>query len=61
MVITEKENERARQAYYTKAFMNGNSLAVRIPKNIADEAGIKEGTELKVSVKDRKIIIEAVS
>gem|GEM_PF-144353 len=35
----------------------GNSLAVRIPKNIADMLSIGEGSEVELSVVDQKIIL----
>ncbi|TRZ91792.1 MAG: AbrB/MazE/SpoVT family DNA-binding domain-containing protein [Methanosarcinales archaeon] len=37
----------------------GGSLAVRIPKEIADIIGLKEGSDVKVAVKEKKIVIEA--
>ena len=42
-----------------KTFKIGGSLAVRIPKEIADVIGLKEGSELKVGVMEKKIVIEA--
>jgi antitoxin MazE len=38
-----------------KAQKWGNSLAVRIPKNIADQAGVREQDELEVEVVERVI------
>jgi antitoxin MazE len=40
-----------------KAQMWGNSLAVRIPKAIADEAGIREREEIEVEIKNKIISI----
>jgi antitoxin MazE len=40
-----------------KAHMWGNSLAVRIPKAIADEAGIREREEIEVEIKNKIISI----
>ena len=36
----------------------GNSLAVRIPKVFADEAGLEQDSEVKVSLVDGRIVIE---
>jgi antitoxin MazE len=36
----------------------GNSLAVRIPKAFADEAGLEQDGEVKVSLVDGRIVIE---
>ncbi|MDI6897507.1 AbrB/MazE/SpoVT family DNA-binding domain-containing protein [Methanocella conradii] len=59
--IDLKEHERVYREYYSKAFKSGNSIAVIIPKKVADEAGIRVGTSFKINVKDGKIIIEAVA
>jgi antitoxin MazE len=40
-----------------KAQKWGNSLAVRIPKAIADEAGIREQEEIDVEIKNKIISI----
>jgi AbrB family looped-hinge helix DNA binding protein len=40
-----------------KTFNLGGSIAVRIPKEIADALSIQEGTEVNFSVQDKKIII----
>ncbi len=39
-------------------FKVGGSLAVCIPKEIANVVGLKDGTEVRFAVKDKKIIIE---
>jgi antitoxin MazE len=36
----------------------GNSLGVRIPKAIANEVGLKEGTQVDVRVSGRNVILE---
>ncbi len=36
----------------------GNSLAVRIPKPIADKMGLSDGTEITISSEDGKLIIQ---
>ncbi len=36
----------------------GNSLGIRIPKDIADIIGAQEGKELNISTEHRKMIIE---
>ena len=38
----------------------GKKRVLVIPKKIADITGIHEGTKVKISVKDKKIIIEPV-
>jgi antitoxin MazE len=35
----------------------GNSLAIRIPKNIADKMNLKEGTAISIDVTDNNIVI----
>ena len=35
----------------------GNSLAIRIPKNIADKINLKEGTTISIDVTDNNIVI----
>jgi antitoxin MazE len=39
----------------------GNSLAVRIPKSFAEEAGLAENTSIEMSLEDGKLLIEPVS
>ena len=39
----------------------GNSLAIRIPKPFADEAGISDDCKVTLSLKNRKIIISPLS
>lgn len=39
----------------------GNSQGVRIPKEILDEAAIKTGNDVMISVVDGKIVIENLS
>ena len=43
--------------YASKSTNVGNSLAVLNPKAIADEAGIREGEEIEVQVKNKIISI----
>ncbi|WP_424356540.1 AbrB/MazE/SpoVT family DNA-binding domain-containing protein [Methanocella sp. MCL-LM] len=58
--IDLKEHEKVYREYYSKAFKSGNSLAVRIPKELADKIGLQEGTPLKIGLgDDGKITIEA--
>ena len=38
----------------------GNSLAVRLPKSFAKEAGIDNDSPINITVENRKIILEAV-
>ena len=35
----------------------GNSLAIRIPKNIADKINLKEGSSIAIDVNDNNIVI----
>lgn len=42
----------------TKIARCGNSLAVRIPKHIAEFLGLKEGKDAFVHPEDKKIVIE---
>jgi antitoxin MazE len=35
----------------------GNSLAIRIPKNIAEKINLKEGTAISIDVADNNIVI----
>jgi antitoxin MazE len=39
----------------------GNSLAVRIPKPLAEDAEVKEGTVLNLAVSDGKIVATPVA
>jgi antitoxin MazE len=36
----------------------GNSLALRIPKALADEVGLKNNVPVQLSLQDKKLIIE---
>jgi antitoxin MazE len=38
----------------------GNSLGVRIPKPFAEETRLEENAEVEISVKGRKLIVEAI-
>lgn len=46
--------------YNRKIFKIGGSLAVRIPKDMAEIVGIKDGTRVKFAVKEKKLVIEAI-
>ncbi len=59
--IGEKEYETLYQVFSRKMFKMGGSLAVRIPKEIANVVGLKDGSEVRFAVKDKKIIIEPSS
>jgi len=39
----------------------GNSLALRIPKSFAEEAGLQNDTSVEISLKDGKVIVMPVS
>ncbi|MGC9346079.1 MAG: AbrB/MazE/SpoVT family DNA-binding domain-containing protein [Candidatus Bathyarchaeales archaeon] len=59
--LDEKEYEELRALFKRKVFRVGGSLAIRLPKEIADSVGIHDGDNLKISKKDHKIIIETTS
>lgn len=44
----------------TKISRTGNSLAVRIPKEVADYLKLKEGTEAYIHPEKNKLVIEVV-
>lgn len=39
----------------------GNSLGLRIPKPFAEETRLEENAEVEISIKGRKLIVEAVA
>ena len=39
----------------------GNSLALRIPKSFAEDAGLKKETAIEVTLADGKLIIEPIA
>ena len=41
----------------TKIQKWGNSLSVRIPKAVADKAGLKEQDQLEIEVRDDKVVL----
>jgi|WetSurMetagenome_2_1015567.scaffolds.fasta_scaffold422604_2 antitoxin MazE len=45
----------------SKAFMSGNSLAIRIPKHVAEKVNLKKGSSFRVRVRNGKIIIEDIA
>jgi antitoxin MazE len=38
----------------------GNSLALRIPKPLADEAGLRDDSPVRLTLRDRQLVIEAL-
>ena len=38
----------------------GNSLALRIPKSVADHTGLEQGTEVEIRLEDGRFIVSAV-
>lgn len=36
----------------------GNSLGLRIPKSLAEEAGVKAGSEVNLSMKDGSLVVK---
>ncbi len=59
--LTLKQHEEIYKQYYGRAFMSGNSLAVRIPRKIAEKVGLKKGSYFHIRVRKGKIIIEAIA
>jgi len=39
----------------------GNSLALRIPKSFADEAGLQKATAVEMSLEDGKLVISPIT
>jgi Zn-finger nucleic acid-binding protein len=56
--IDLKEHDRVYREYYSKAFKSGNSLALRIPKKIADKIGLRVGTSFKINIENNNLIIK---
>jgi Zn-finger nucleic acid-binding protein len=56
--LDEEEYEKLRALFKRKAFKIGGSLAIRIPKEIADILGIHDGEDLSIKTKGEQIIIE---
>jgi len=63
---SEKINQKAKElglwglSRKTKVSEVGNSLAVRIPKKLAEFLGITSGTDVEVRPEGKKIVIEPV-
>ncbi len=58
ILIDEKGYEALYALFTRKTFKIGGSLAIRIPKEIANAVGLKEGAGVKLGVEKRKIVIE---
>ncbi len=58
ILIDEKGYEALYALFTRKTFKIGGSLAILIPKEIADVVGLKEGAEVKLAVKETNIVIE---
>ena len=56
----KKGYEKLYKLFKRKAFNIGGSIAVRIPKEIANSVGIKDGTEVNFSVSKDKVIISLI-
>ncbi len=56
--IDEKGYEALYALFTRKTFKIGGSLAIRIPREIANVVGLKEGAEVKLGVEKKKIVIE---
>jgi antitoxin MazE len=59
--IDEKGYDELYRLFTRKTFRIGGSLAVRIPKELADMVGLKEGAEVRFAVNGDKIVIEPVT
>ena len=59
--IDEKGYEALYEMFTRQAFKIGGSLAIRIPKELANVIGLKDGTNVKMAVKEKKLIIEPAS
>ncbi|TFG04735.1 MAG: AbrB/MazE/SpoVT family DNA-binding domain-containing protein [Promethearchaeota archaeon] len=59
--IDEKGYEDLYHLFTRKIFKIGGSLAIRIPKDLAKVIGLKEGTDVKLAVKDKKLVIEPMT
>ncbi len=59
--IDEKGYETLYAMFTRQAFKIGGSLAIRIPKELANIIGLKDGTSVKIAVKEKKLIIEPTS
>ncbi len=58
--IDEKEHDRMVELFKRRAFNLSGSIAVRLPKEIADVLEVKPGTELSFTVENKKIVISKV-
>ena len=58
--IDEAEHDRLVGLFKRKTFNLGGSVAVRIPKEIADALSIGAGTSVDFTVRDDKMIISKV-
>ncbi len=55
--IDKKGYDSLYQMFTRKTFKIGGSLAVRIPKELARVIGLKEGTDITLAVKDKKLVL----
>lgn len=46
---------------FTRKTFKIGSLAIRIPKELANVIGLKEGSDVKLAVKDKKLVIGPAS
>jgi AbrB family looped-hinge helix DNA binding protein len=59
--VDEEGYSEVYRMFMRRAFRIGGSLAIRIPKELADMVGLKEGAEVRFAINDNKIVIEPVS
>lgn len=58
--IDESEYSKLQSLFRRKVFKVGGSLAVRIPKEIADIINLEEGEDLSIKTRGDQIIIEKI-
>lgn len=56
--VSGEEHDRMMNLFKRRAFLTGGSLAVRLPREIAQALKIKDGSELSFKVAKNKVIIE---
>lgn len=56
--VDEKGYKALYEMFTRKAFKIGGSLAIRIPKELANAVGLKDGTDVKIAIKEKRLIIE---
>jgi len=57
--VDSKDYKAVYKFFRRRTFKIGGSLAIRIPKEIADKLDLKEGTQIEFDIQDNKIVMEA--